>query len=104
MKHVLDDSESTVLIYDQRFSGEITRIHVAEADDIASFEYEQWIADFPQREPVLAEPLHELETSFFYIQGGQQAYLKELFDHIVVYIWSVSCLVLSFRSGAMGKA
>src|SRR5690625_135735 len=80
VKHVLDDSESIILIYDQRFSREIERIqhdvhvkewiHVGQVDDLDSFEYERWIAGFSQAEPVLVEPLYELDTICFLYTGG----------------------------------
>src|SRR5690625_456855 len=80
VKHVLDDSESIILIYDQRFSREIERIqhdvhvkewiHVGQVDDLDSFEYERWIAGFSQAEPVLAEPLYELDTICYLYTGG----------------------------------
>lgn len=80
IKHVLDDSESTALIFDSRFSDEVKAIQdqanythhyisVGESE-VSSFEYEQWISQFPTDEPVPSEPLNELDIFCIMYTGG----------------------------------
>ncbi|MEI3598044.1 MULTISPECIES: class I adenylate-forming enzyme family protein [unclassified Oceanobacillus] len=81
IKHVLDDSDSLVLIFDSRFSNEMmaisnevrtTRhfISVGDAADITVFEYEAWISGFSNEEPVPSETLYELDRISIMYTGG----------------------------------
>lgn len=81
IKHIVDNSESVILIYDAQFGEEIRKIYrdvdsvqyfisVHAKDEIAPIVYEDWIADFPVTEPEPDEPILETDTVCFVYTGG----------------------------------
>ncbi|OZU89636.1 hypothetical protein CIL03_00390 [Virgibacillus indicus] len=114
IKHVLDDSESIVLIFDRRFSEEIMSIHdqvktehhyisVGEVDDADTLEYEQWISGFSVEEPAPSEPLNELDMISIMYTGGTTGHPKgAVRSHRSLYLVAL-LFSIEFAIGRNGK-
>lgn len=81
VQYVLENSDSIALLFNSEFEGEINSIQnqldnvshyvsIGADCEIASEEYEAWIARFSDSEPKLDEPLNELDTICFMYTGG----------------------------------
>lgn len=81
IKHVLENSHATTLIYDARFTNDVQKA-AAQVSDITSFisvgdedkfsetVYETWIESFPTTEPIPDEPIQEQDTICYLYTGG----------------------------------
>lgn len=115
IQHVLDDSESRILIFDSRFSNDIITIQdqvettndfisVGNASDSAAFEYEEWISHFSVEEPTPSEAIDELDMISIMYTGGTTGRPKgAVRSHRSLYLVAL-LFSIEFAIGRNGKA
>ena len=81
IRHVLENSHATMLIYDARFTNDVQKaagqvsettsfISVKDEDTFSENVYEKWIEGFPTTEPIPDEPIQEKDTICYLYTGG----------------------------------
>lgn len=114
IQHVLDDSESTVLVVDSRLCGEVNRlkgqyktakafISLGTETPDGYFNYEEWISTFSNEEPVPSSAINELDTLSIMYTGGTTGYPKgAVRSHRSLYLVSL-LFSIEFHIERMGK-
>ncbi|MEV9641385.1 AMP-binding protein [Mammaliicoccus sciuri] len=114
IQHVLDDSESVILVLDSRFINEVVPfiekyrtakqfITVGIDEQAEFFNYENWISAFSKEEPVPSSPLNELDTLSIMYTGGTTGYPKgAVRSQRSMYLVSL-LFSIEFNIGRLGK-
>ncbi|WP_153732072.1 class I adenylate-forming enzyme family protein [Sporosarcina obsidiansis] len=114
IQHVLDDSESDVLVVDSRLIKEVVPfiekyktakqfITIGTNEQAGFFEYENWISGFSKEEPVPSSPISEVDTLSIMYTGGTTGYPKgAVRSHRSMYLVAL-LFSIEFNIGRLGK-
>ncbi len=114
IRHVLENSHATMLIYDARFTNDVQKaagqvsettsfISVKDEDTFSENVYEKWIEGFPTTEPIPDEPIQEKDTICYLYTGGTTGLPKgAVRSHRSMYMVAL-LFSIEFSIGRNGK-
>lgn len=114
IRHVLENSHATMLIYDARFTNDVQKaagqvsettsfISVKDEDTFSETVYEKWIEGFPTTEPIPDKPIQEKDTICYLYTGGTTGLPKgAVRSHRSMYMVAL-LFSIEFSIGRNGK-